>query len=414
MTPVIFIPGIEATNLVNTNSFGFESVWNAYHSLSSSLHTQIAGAYLDEKLQERPIYDHRISSIIERESVARFPYEKTIVRLSSRLNPDNKVRFPFYLFGYDWRMSSAENGRRLLRFVHYLQAKLQEHQPRSFHFITHSMGALVMGCYLNLIDDYQHIGKVIFCAPPFLGSPYALIHMIKGDGGLRSFLNNIFGRDEDIREIVRSFPSIYELLPVYPGAVRYLDNNRPLDLLQKKYWQPNVYQKIESVFDARLEALKSFRTHDLADLSKLPADLRRRMLVLAGIRDETPIYLKASREDNLILLNEIRKKELAAQANHPELMGGDGTVPAISATGYRDSIKTIGLIKESFLEELGTAINFHGLFLRDSRVQNILERYLSSESCAANIREGTLKPLTGKPARMWYSVADTVVNLSPF
>jgi hypothetical protein len=30
MTPVIFIPGIEATKLVDANSFGFEAVWKAF------------------------------------------------------------------------------------------------------------------------------------------------------------------------------------------------------------------------------------------------------------------------------------------------------------------------------------------------------------------------------------------------
>lgn len=81
---------------------------------------------------------------------------------------------------------------------------------------------------------------------------------------------------------------------------------------------------------------------------------------------------------------------------------------------YKDTIKTIALKKESFLEELGNSIDFHGLFMRDSRVQNILERFLSTEANAANVRNGVLVPLTGKPANMWYPVADTVVSLSPF
>jgi len=414
MTPIIFIPGIEATNLVNANSFGFESVWKAFDSIGTSLQTKIMGPYLEERLQERPLYDERIQSLIERESIAKLPYEKTIVNLFGKLNTGKNITCPVYLFGYDWRLSNVENGRRLDVFVQYLQEKLKPYKPEAFHFITHSMGGLVFGCYLNQVADYRHIGKVILCAPPFLGSPYGLIHMIKGDGGFKSFLNNLFGRDEDIREVVRTFPSIYELLPVYENALTYMEDGRPLSLLEKRYWQPNVYSKIEKLFDARLKDLRAFRSGGLADFKNLPLELRQRMVILAGIRDETLIYLKAAKEDNIIQLNQISKKDLAQQAEDSTLMGGDGTVPAISATVYKDYIKTIALKKETFLEELGNNIDYHGLFMRDSRVQNILERYLSTNASAANVRNGELAPLTGKPANMWYPVADTVVSLSEF
>ncbi len=414
MTPVIFIPGIEATNLVNANSFGFESVWKAFDSIGTSLQTKILGPYLEERLQDRPLYDERIESIIERESIAKLPYEKTIANLYRKLNTGKTITHPIYLFGYDWRLSNEENGRRLAGFVQYLTEKLKPYSPEQFHFITHSMGGLVFGCYLNQVPDFRHIGKVILCAPPFLGSPYALVHMIKGDGGFKSFLNNLFGRDEDIREVVRTFPSIYELLPVYKNALTYLENGKPLNLLEKRYWQPNVYARIEKLFDTRLRDLRAFRSGGMADFEDLPPELRQRMVILAGIQDETLIYLNAAKEGNLLRLDLIQKKELAQQASDPELMGGDGTVPAISSTVYRDYVKTIALKKETFLEELGNNVDFHGLFMRDSRVQNILERYLSSNAAAANIRDGELTPLMGKPANMWYPVADTVVNLSPF
>ncbi len=414
MTPIIFIPGIEATNLVNANSFGFETVWKAFDTISTALQTRIMGPYLEERLQERPVYDERIESIIERQSIARLPYEKAIVNLFRKLNTGRHVNFPIYLFGYDWRLSNTENGRRLDVFVQYLKEKLKPHQPQAFHFITHSMGGLVFGAYLNQVADYRDIGKVILCAPPFLGSPYALIHMIKDNGGFRSLLHNIFGREEDIREVVRTFPSIYELLPVYENAVTYMEDGKPLSLLEKKYWQPNVYAKMEKLFDARLKDLRTFRSGGMADFSKLPVALRQRMVILAGIEDETLLYLKASQDGNIIQLDQIRKNELAAQAKDPVLLGGDGTVPAISATVYKDYIKTIALRKETFLQELGNHVDFHGLFMRDNRVQNILERYLSTAAHAANVRDGALAPLTGKPAQMWYPVADTVVSLSAF
>jgi pimeloyl-ACP methyl ester carboxylesterase len=323
------------------------------------------------------LMDGQAIETTERESIAKLPYEKSIVNLFRKLNTGKNITHPVYLFGYDWRLSNVENGRRLNVFVQYLKEKLKPHQPKAFHFITHSMGGLVFGAYLNQLSDFRHIGKVILCAPPFLGSPYALIHMIKGDGGFGSFLNNIFGRDEDIREVVRTFPSIYKLLPVYENAITYTEDNKPLSLLEKRHWQPNVYVRMEKLFDTRLKDLRAFCSSGLADFKNLPLELRQRMVILAGIEDETLIYLKAAKQDNIIQLNRISKKDLAQQAENAVLLGGDGTVPAISATVYKDHIKTIALKKETFLEELGNNVDFHGLFMRDSRVQNILERYLS-------------------------------------
>lgn len=412
MKPIIFIPGIEATNLVNSNSFGFESVWNAFDNIGTALLTKVMGPYIEERLQERPLYDERVESIIERGSIAKLPYEKTILNLLRKLNTKREVTHPIYLFGYDWRLSNVENGRRLGVFVQYLKEKLNTSEP--FHFITHSMGALVFGCYLKQFTDYQHIGKVILCAPPFLGSPYALIHMIKGDGGFKSFLNNIFGRDEDIREVVRTFPSIYELLPVYDNALTYIPDGAPLNLLEKQYWQPNIYKKIEQLFDSRLTALNEFRTKHMVDFRTLPVELRSRMVILAGTEDHTLIYLKAVRKDNIIQLNKIDKKDLEQQAVDTNLKGGDGTVPAISSTEYKDCILTIALKKESFLEQLGNNVDFHGLFMRDSRVQNILERFLPATANAANVTDGQLVPLRGRSSNMWYPVADTVEVLSEF
>jgi hypothetical protein len=119
MTPVIFIPGIEATKLVDANSFGFEAVWKAFDTIGTSLQTKLMGPYLEERLQERPLYDERVQSIIERQSIARLPYEKTIVNLFRKLNTGRDITHPVYLFGYDWRLSNVENGRRLGDFIQY-------------------------------------------------------------------------------------------------------------------------------------------------------------------------------------------------------------------------------------------------------------------------------------------------------
>src|SRR5262249_8005949 len=144
--------------------------------------------------------------------------------------------------GYDWRLSNVVNGKRLLDFTQYLRGKLSAAKIKfeGFRFLTHSMGGLLFCCYLNeLKNKYDDIDKAVISAPPFRGSPYALVHMIKGDGGMKSFLNSVFGRNEDIRKVVRTYPSIFELLPWYDQSLIYEDG-QPVDLTQYNQWQSNV------------------------------------------------------------------------------------------------------------------------------------------------------------------------------
>lgn len=54
-------------------------------------------------------------------------------------------------------------------------------------------------------------------------------------------------------------------------------------------------------------------------------------------------------------------------------------MPFISSSAYADAIQTYAVKKENFFDELSNNIDFHGLFLRDSRVQNIVERFLLCE-----------------------------------
>lgn len=120
-------------------------------------------------------------------------------------------------------------------------------------------------------------------APPFLGSPYALVHMIKGDGGLKSILNWAIGRNEDVRKVIRTYPGVFELHPVYEDAIQYNDENIELNLLDIGYWQNNIYDDIRDIFSARLELLRKFRSADgMKNLNGLPEAVRNKMVIVVG------------------------------------------------------------------------------------------------------------------------------------
>lgn len=378
MKPIIFIPGIQATSLVNSNTFDFNYIWNAYDTLGSSISSSVFGAYISENLQIDPLYDQGIETIIERNHIARLPYEGAILKLKTKLNNTKAYKdTPIYLFGYDWRMSNMESAKRLKAYIEYLKHKLQDKNIEGFRFITHSMGGLVLTCYLNLLeDDFSGIDKIVMTAPPFLGSPYALIHMVKGDGGLRSILNWAIGRNEDMRKVIRTYPGVYELLPVYPDALKYIDTDETLDLLKKIYWQKNIYDDIKDLFDSRLALLNEFRSPSgLKNLSDLPKSIKDKIVIVIGEGDETFTKIKVKKKGdtnnitNLIDLNSLNDGKES----------GDGTVPFKSSSIYSNDIKTFAVKKQNIFDEISNNLDFHGLFLNDSRVRNIIERYLTVE-----------------------------------
>lgn len=412
MKPVILIPGIEATALINANTFDFASVWNAYDTIGTSLFTKVTGPYITDRLQLEPLYDERNSSLIERSHMARLPYERTVINLAARLEEAGD-KSPVYLFGYDWRLSNAVNGKRLFDFTQYLKKKLSANKQdpfEGFRFLTHSMGGLLFSCYLTELNGkYDDIDKAIISAPPFQGSPYALVHMIKGDGGLKSFLNSVFGRNEDIRKVVRTYPSVYELLPWYEQSLVFEDSGKQVDLTHSNQWQSNIGDDIPELFRARLRELAFFRKTKLFPLEQLPESLRTRMLIVAGSGDDTVVQLKVRKAEgkinNFVIIDDKRSIKTGT---------GDGTVPLQSAVVFKDSVKTLLVFKRGLFAEPTDNVDFHGLFLRDSRVQNIILRFFSQHVMAARVQAGELTTLRGPNPNWWKSLGDSVVNASPF
>jgi pimeloyl-ACP methyl ester carboxylesterase len=371
MIPFIFIPGIQATALAETNSLDFPLVWNAYDSLASSIGSSIKGAYLDDKLQKNPLYDQKISSIVERNHIARYPYEIPLANLSRKFPED-----PIYLFGYDWRLSNMENAKRLKLFTDYLLEKLKPQGVRKFRFITHSMGGLVFSCFLKILkNDVSRLDKAIMCAPPFDGALDSLLQMVKGDSGFKSLLNWALGRDESLRKIIRTFPSVFELLPFYKGGVQYGDGKK-VDLLNIKHWQSNVYDDDPALFNERLKGLGTFRKGGYYNYAKDPQGINSRLLVVAGNLEDTHTRIEVLRQSGKIK-NLLDLKSLKDLNKKKE---GDGTVPLISSSRFKKDITTLVVDKENFFEEPGSNFSFHGLFLKDSRVINIISRFFRTTS----------------------------------
>jgi hypothetical protein len=117
--------------------------------------------------------------------------------------PSNFIEFP-----YDWRLDNRINAQRLADLVSDRLPRWRKHSGNTdagVIFLAHSMGGLVVRYFLEVLEGWRDCRALITFGTPYRGSLNAL-----------SFLANGYKKlFMDLSEVMRSFPSMYQLLPIY-------------------------------------------------------------------------------------------------------------------------------------------------------------------------------------------------------
>jgi hypothetical protein len=139
-------------------------------------------------------------------------YSGVRAALSKRLKLDsaqNYIEFP-----YDWRRDNRVAARKLARLVPSWLAqwkKVSGNADAKVVFIAHSMGGLVARYYLECLEGWRYTRKLITFGTPYRGSLNALDFL--SNGYRKTFAGfNV----ADLSALMRSFTSVYQLLPRYP------------------------------------------------------------------------------------------------------------------------------------------------------------------------------------------------------
>ena len=301
-----------------------------------------------------------------------------------------------YIFGYDWRKSNIHNGKELSEFIDHVRRKYtNEKKNVKVNIITHSMGALVFSGYLRTLDDPGKldsiVNKVIFTVPPFLGSVEAMFNLVIGR-------SKLFNTSDDFRKIARTFPAVFELCPVYKDAVSFRPGNGKFDLYSYNHWQQDPTkpdaEAVKQQYEVRLKNLKEARNYNgfIYDLSTLPDKVRKNMLIIAGVGEETQRMMEI---DNTSVKP---KNKFVFKNDEPHQdKNGDGTVHRDSAHAFIKSVTTIS-VKSRWIEtRLDGRLfmhDFHSFFLNNGRVQNIIKRFL--ENSASQLKKNWYKSVDGE------------------
>ena len=118
----------------------------------------------------------------------------------------------FFVFPYDWRRDNRVAARRLKEQAdRWLWQWRQESPEAKLILVGHSMGGLVARYFLECLDGWRDTRRLVTFGTPYRGSLNAVNFLVHG---MQKRLGPI--PVLDLSRLLRSFPSIYQLLPIYP------------------------------------------------------------------------------------------------------------------------------------------------------------------------------------------------------
>jgi pimeloyl-ACP methyl ester carboxylesterase len=184
--------------------------------------------------------------------------------LIERLRRDNGLRDDQVIgFAYDWRLSNRVNGHKLAEFLDREVEKWRDttgNRDSRAVLVCHSMGGLVARWCTEREHGYELVSRTITIGTPFKGAGMALDALVNGVR-LPKHLGPRFD------DLVRSLPSVRELLPTYAcvrsdGKLKRLDE---VDLLPSGWaseglgFHRELAEAVSNRDPGRTDALDAFR-----------------------------------------------------------------------------------------------------------------------------------------------------------
>ncbi|KAJ4757875.1 Lecithin-cholesterol acyltransferase-like 4 [Rhynchospora pubera] len=117
-------------------------------------------------------------------------------------------------FGYDFRQSNRLK-ETMEKFQEKLETAYNSAGKRKLTVITHSMGGLLLKCFMSLHNDIfeKYVKRWIAIAAPFQGAPgYITTSLLNGMSFVEGWEANFFISKWSMQQLLIECPSIYELM----------------------------------------------------------------------------------------------------------------------------------------------------------------------------------------------------------
>jgi pSer/pThr/pTyr-binding forkhead associated (FHA) protein len=217
---VIFVPGLMGSELW----LGNERVWPNVKTLFTN--PELFTYPSEIPLEPRGIVDELVI-------VPNFIKVDQYNRLGDYFVDELEFRrdVDFFEFPYDWRQDVRISAAQLGELVEKLDTK----QP--VIIIGHSLGTMVTRYYIECLGGDKHVERVILMGGVHKGVVKALVSMLVAPQVIPF---GIMG--ERLREIVMTFPSSYQILPVYP--VGSDQHGAKINFLEDESWLDPKYRPL--------------------------------------------------------------------------------------------------------------------------------------------------------------------------
>ncbi|SKB11126.1 conserved hypothetical protein [Planktothrix sp. PCC 11201] len=262
-------------------------------------------------------------------------------------DPEDKAA-NFYHFPYDWRRDNRVSARLLKKLIDQRLKRWREASgamDAKVILMAHSMGGLVSRYYLEVLEGWRDCRALFTFGTPYRGSLNAVNFL--ANGYKMQFL--------DFTEVLRSFTSIYQLLPIYP----ILEIGDEYLRIAEADHLPNIVKKRAQ------DALNFHREIETAVNKHLNDETYRNSFTLVPIAGiQQPTLQSAEFSNGKIIASEKLPQILQ---NRPDLADGDGTVPQISAI----PIELSSSFNNIFIAESHGSLQNQNQILQD--LQNRLE-----------------------------------------
>jgi pimeloyl-ACP methyl ester carboxylesterase len=119
-----------------------------------------------------------------------------------------------YTFPYDWRQDNRLSARQLGEAV---ERWSERHPGAEAWIVAHSNGGVVARWYIEQEGGKDRVGRLVLLASPWDGTPKAMYMLFQGFDTMLRRRFNAFDLPERSRDMLRSYASLYQLLPAEDG-----------------------------------------------------------------------------------------------------------------------------------------------------------------------------------------------------
>lgn len=315
LKPVIFVPGTMGSQLF----LGSERVWPNLNFLLK--HPDVFRYTEDTKLKPKGILNEMV---IVPNLVSIDQYNLLGDYLVEELGYERGNNF--MEFAYDWRQDVRRSARDLAMFIDGWNVK------GPITIIAHSLGTLVSRYYVEKLGGKNKVDRLMLMGGPHQGVPKIAANLLTGVD-LLPF--GIMGKR--LTEIIETFPTCYQILPLYPCGID--QNGNPFHFFEDESWVKEPWRPL-------LRMAREFR-RELGTTSSVPT------LSIFGYGLKTASQMKIQRASD----GTFQKVLIDAAPN------GDSSVPENSAILPKTEIHPVK--------------QYHGTLFNDNDVKMRLKLELS-------------------------------------